>query len=87
MTARQFRKERKAENAKAKKLAARYMDKINKHRSNYIDIWLHRISQDKEIPANAKWAWWSITVDKAKEIILMPSVGKVEGRKITMMVR
>lgn len=73
-TAEQFRKERESEKRHAQNLVQQHQDKIEKHRSNYMDIWLHRMLQDSEIPNEAAYAKWDLETAKAKEIILMPEV-------------
>lgn len=48
----------KAEQLQA--LIAPYQKKIDSYSSNWINIQLSRISQDKSIPENVKWAWFDL---------------------------
>jgi len=73
MTSEEFRAEREAEKAQAENLIIPYKYRIEKHRSSYVDIWLRRISEDKGIPAEVKWAWWDLKMRTAREVFLMPS--------------
>lgn len=48
--------------AELEAIVAPYEQQIKKHSSNWINIQLSRISGDKSIPENVKWAWWDLKV-------------------------
>lgn len=50
-------------------LIAPYQKKIDSHSSNWINIQLSRISGDKSIPENVKWAWWTLNVQYSNKKI------------------